>query len=105
MFDTFLSIATAAYTLFNALTLPIICLVIHKTIIEYRRLKQKANTTSVLLYLVSLTFYIVTFATIFGLMFMAAIKVQSIMDNNPRNNNPIYTHYHSIFVLFYGKQK
>ena len=102
-FDTFPAIATVAYTLFNAIALPIVCLVTHKTIIEYQKSKKKQDA-SLLLYLVSLGFYMITFSTIFGLLFMAAFKVQSIKDNNPRTNNPIYTQYHSIFVLFYGKQ-
>ena len=65
---------TVIYAVLTAISLPIIVLVIHKMNAEYQKLKKKGEEPSIVLYLVHLAFYIVTFATIFGLMFMAFSK-------------------------------
>merc|ERR1719229_1222586 len=79
----------------------IITAVTHRLIKEYRAGTSKHRF---LLFVHELAFNFVTFAAVFGLFFMCALKLQSVISGTERSKNKIFTTYHSIFVLFYGKQ-
>ena len=74
----------------------------------YRVIKEFYNTSKekrqTYLFSVVIAFNLVTIATIIGLTLMAVLKFESILDGADLNQNAIYSGYHSIFVLFYGKQ-
>ena len=68
-------IISGLYVILNAVLLPIIIAVLHRTIIEYKKVKPNQDKPSVLLYNICIAFNVVTFASVFGLMFMAIFKI------------------------------
>lgn len=99
--STILYIGTILYIIINIVSFPFIAYVTYCLAKAFVKAKKKPNR---ILFAVNIFFNVVTVSAVFGLLFMACLKLQSIETHIDLHENPLWRRYHGIFVLFYGKQ-
>lgn len=98
-------VANALYALLNVAFFVPIAFVTHRLVQQYRTAKRKpGGKPNNLLFAVSIAFNGVTFLSAFGLLLMASVRIKSLSNGTDLHSDPLYLDFHSIFVLFYGKQ-